>query len=69
MLPNLRVLYFISTFAIQTFGLTSSKKKNVCLNDSSSEMTENDLTFWSCRENGLIRKMRLISKLMTSQTG
>ena len=68
MLPNLRVLYLISTFAIQTFGLTSSKKK--CLLEySSSEMTENDLTFWSCRENGLIRKMRLISKLMTSQPG
>ena len=27
------------------------------------------LTFWSCRENGLIRKIRLISKFMTSQSG
>ena len=27
------------------------------------------LTFWSCRKNGLIRKVSLISKLMTSQTG
>ena len=27
------------------------------------------LTFWSCRENGLIRKRRLISKFMTSQPG
>ena len=26
-------------------------------------------TFWSCRKNGLIRKIRLTSKLMTSQTG
>ena len=24
-------------------------------------------TFWSCRKNGLIRNIRLISKLMTSQ--
>ena len=24
-------------------------------------------TFWSCRKNGLIRKIRLISKFMTSQ--
>ena len=27
------------------------------------------LTFWSCRKNGLIRKIRLISKFMTSQPG
>ena len=27
------------------------------------------LTFWSCKKNGLIRKMRLISKFMTSQPG
>ena len=27
------------------------------------------LAFWSRRENGLIRKIRLSSKLMTSQTG
>ena len=27
------------------------------------------LTFWSCRENGLIRKIKLISKFMTSQLG
>ena len=27
------------------------------------------LNFWSCRENGLIRKIRLISKFMTSQPG
>ena len=27
------------------------------------------LTFWSGRKNGLIRKIRLISKLMTSQPG
>ena len=26
-------------------------------------------TFWSCRKNGLIRKTRLASKLMTSQPG
>ena len=26
-------------------------------------------TFWSCRENGLIRKIRLISKFMASQPG
>ena len=26
------------------------------------------LTFWSCRENGLIRKIRLIAKFMTSNT-
>ena len=26
-------------------------------------------TFWSCRKNGLIRKIRLTSKLMTSQPG
>ena len=26
-------------------------------------------TFWSCRENGLIRKVRLTSKFMTSQPG
>ena len=25
------------------------------------------LTFWACRKNDLIRKMRLISKFMTSQ--
>ena len=27
------------------------------------------MTFWSCRINGLIRKIRLISKSMTSQSG
>ena len=27
------------------------------------------LTFWSCRKNDLIRKIRLISKFMTSQPG
>ena len=27
------------------------------------------LTFWSCRENGLIGKIRLISRFMTSQPG
>ena len=26
-------------------------------------------TFWSCRKNGLIRKVRLISKFMASQPG
>ena len=26
-------------------------------------------TFWSCRENGLIRKIRLTSKFMASQPG
>ena len=26
-------------------------------------------TFWSCRKNGLIRKIRLTSKFMTSQPG
>ena len=27
------------------------------------------LTFWPCRKNGFIRKVRLISKIMTSQPG
>ena len=27
------------------------------------------VTFWSCRENGLIRKVRLTSKFMASQPG
>ena len=27
------------------------------------------MTFWSCRENGLIRKVRLTSKFMASQPG
>ena len=27
------------------------------------------MTFWSYRKNGLIRKIRLISKFMTSQPG
>ena len=27
------------------------------------------LTFWSCRKNGLIRKISLISKFLTSQPG
>ena len=27
------------------------------------------LTFWSCTKNDLIRKIRLISKFMTSQPG
>ena len=27
------------------------------------------LTFWACKENGLIRKIRLISKFMMSQHG
>ena len=27
------------------------------------------LSFWACRKNGLIRKIRLISKLITSQPG
>ena len=27
------------------------------------------MTFWSCRKNGLIRKIRLISKSITSQPG
>ena len=27
------------------------------------------MSFWSCKKNGLIRKIRLISKFMTSQPG
>ena len=27
------------------------------------------MIFWSCRKNGLIRKIRLISKFMTSEPG
>ena len=27
------------------------------------------MTFWPCRKNGLIRKIKLISEFMTSQTG
>ena len=27
------------------------------------------LTFWSCRRNGLIRQIRLISEFLTSQPG
>ena len=27
------------------------------------------MTFWSCRKNGLIRKIRLTSKFMTSRRG
>ena len=27
------------------------------------------LTFWPCRKNGLIRKIKLVSKFMTSQPG
>ena len=27
------------------------------------------LTFWACRENGLIRKVRLILKFLTPQPG
>ena len=27
------------------------------------------MIFWECRENGLIRKIRLTSKFMTSQPG
>ena len=27
------------------------------------------MTFWSCRKNGLIRQIRLISKFMMSQPG
>ena len=27
------------------------------------------LTFWACRKNGLIRKIKLISKFMTSEPG
>ena len=27
------------------------------------------MTFWSCRKNGLIRKLRFTSKFMTSQHG
>ena len=27
------------------------------------------MTFWSCRKNGLIRKIRLTSRFMTSQPG
>ena len=27
------------------------------------------MTFWSCRKKGLIRKVRLISRFMTSQPG
>ena len=27
------------------------------------------MTFWSCRKNGLIRKIRLALKFMTSQPG
>ena len=27
------------------------------------------MAFWSCRKNGLIKKLRLTSKFMTPQTG
>ena len=64
-------------------GLSPFKKKFfISFNDSPSKMTKNAfyfilkalfvlkifvLTFWSCRKNSLIRKIRLITKFMTSQ--
>ena len=36
---------------------------------SSQDIEMIELTFWPCRKNGLIRKIRLISKIVTSQPG
>ena len=48
----------------------------ICFNESPLIMMKNPffssyivLTFWSCRRNGLIRKIRFISKFITSQPG
>ena len=62
--------------------LSSSKKICViCLIESALKMMKNAFysilkdievfvtTFWSCRKNGLIRKMRLTSKFIMSQPG
>ena len=49
------------------------KKKIICFNDNPSKMIIN--AFYFCRgflgmyKNGLIRKLRLILKFMTSQSG
>ena len=39
--------------------------KNLCSQDKLVFV----MTFWSCKKNGLIRKIRLTAKFMTSQTG
>ena len=45
----------------------------ICFSDSPPKMMKNAfyfiLTFWACRKNSLIRKIRVISKFMTSQPG
>ena len=63
---------------------TFQKKFFICFNNSPSKMMKNAfyfilkvlfvlkifvLTFWACKANGLIRKIRLISKFMMSQHG
>ena len=50
------------------------KKDEKCLFHLNSSFRSQDIqvfvtTFWSCRNNGLIRKIGLTSKLMTSQSG
>ena len=59
-------------------GLSPSKESClVCFNESPLKMMKNAFYFilkallvlWSCRKNSLIRKIRLISKLLTSQSG
>ena len=49
-------------------------RKNARLNNLKTRAAMNVkisvfLIFWPCRENGLIRKTRLISKFITSQPG
>ena len=65
---------------LRKVGPSSSKKIcDICFIESPFKMMKNEVlsedtyffitNFWSCMKNGLIRKMRLISKFMTSQPG
>ena len=43
--------------------------RQILATENPSKMMNNYETFWSCRKNGLIRKIKLTSKFMTSQPG
>ena len=76
---DVSLLSLLLTFKV---GFSLSRKICfICFNEIPLKMIKNAfycilkdiqifvLTFWSCRENGLVRNMRLISKFMTSQHG
>ena len=58
---TIQALLLPKTISIKCIDVTTQKMFSRCLNFCPS-------FFWSCSKNGLLRKLRLISKFMTSDT-